>query len=707
MNFFEQQDRSRRTTRKLVGLYALAVLATAVTLYVGIAAFSAAFFPGEKPVERVALEAPAPDSDGETKPEKKSNPQDFGVAFLEYLSDPGFVTWVLASTFLLIGLSSLYKLARLRAGGSSVALAMGGRKVAPVTRDLRERRLLNVVEEMALAAGISMPSVYVLDNESGMNAFAAGFSSKDAAVTVTRGLLETLNRDEMQAVIGHEFSHILNGDMRLNIRLISVLHGIYALTIIGMMFFWLARVSASASSSTKGGGCAVAIPAFLFGLICWTVGQIGFFFGRMIQCAVSRQREFLADASSVQFTRNPDGLANALKLIGAASSKLDAPTVSAVSHMLFASGMKSIFATHPPLAERIRKVEPAFTGDFSGAQSTLERRAEEAKAEMERLAEEKAARKQRQADVMDAEDERVIRDTMIGVRHALHYEEAAAQPEDTPPPIPEASPAPKPPPLPPDAIRPRMDLSWLSAADRDMLHDPLSAECCVCGALLDTDTRIRDLQLTLLPHRFTNDTEMNYACLAWQARMKDWTVSQRRIACELAVATLHNAAPDNLKAFCASIDKLVRADNVIEPFEFALTCMIRRRLLTGASLANARQSLVAPAALLPEIARVLSMVAAFDAASPQAAQDAWAVGKQRMVPYTGDLVMLEAEAVRDFDALDAALSKLERLPPLFKRELLQACLDIATHDSIITDTEDNFLFAIADAIDAIGWNVAV
>jgi len=240
-----------------------------------------------------------------------------------------------------------------------------------------------------------------------------------------------------------------------------------------------------------------------------------------------------------------------------------------------------------------------------------------------------------------------------------------------------------------------------------MLHDPLSAECCVCGALLADDPHVRGLQLDMLPHRFTDDTEMTNASLAWQTRMKGWTARQRRTACELAVATLRNAPPDNLNAFCASIDKLVRADNTIEPFEFALTCMIRRRLQTNASLAHARQATVALTSLLPEIARVLSMVAEFDAASPQAAQDAWAAGMQRMTPYTGALVMLDADAVRDFDAFDAALSKLERLPPLFKRELLQACTEIATHDSVITDTEENFLFAIADAIDAIGWNVAV
>jgi len=663
MNFFEQQDRSRRATRKLVLLYSLAVLATAITLHAGIAIVGA-----------LASSQAGDHSNG------GSAGHDFGSAFADICFNPEFALWVFVLTFAVIGLTSLFKIMTLRSGGSKVAEAMGGRRVLPTTRDLRERRLLNVVEEMALAAGISMPSVFVLDNERGMNAFAAGFSSKDAAVAVTRGLLETLNRDELQAVIGHEFSHVLNGDMRLNIRLIGVLHGIFALTIVGMILIRIAQVilRSSGRSSKKNNGGAIAVPFFALGVICWLVGQIGFFFGRLIQSSISRQREFLADASAVQFTRNPAGLASALKMIGAKASYLDSPNVSAVSHMLFASGLSSVFATHPPLVARIRKIEPTFNGSFKEARAILNRRTEEAK----------AASKTQSAN-MDAEDERVIRNTMYGVRRALRYAEpggaAAASPSGHQP----------------------LDLSWLSDEDRDMLHDPLSAECCVCGALLSTEAPIRDLQLALLPQRFENDTALTDACLAWQERMKGWTVRQRRMACELAVATIRSAQPDNLKPFCVSIDALVRADGVIEPFEFALTCMIRRRLLTNASLAQARQSTVAPTALVPEIARVMSMIAAFDAASEQAANDAWAAGKQRMLPYTGELVMLDSDGLRDFDAFDAALSKLERLPPLFKREFMQACLDIAMQDRVISETQDNFLFAIADAIDAIGWNARV
>jgi Zn-dependent protease with chaperone function len=558
--------------------------------------------------------------------------------------------------------------------------------VPPATRDLRERRLLNVVEEMAIAAGIAMPHVFVLDRERGMNAFAAGFATKDAAVAVTRGLLETLNRDELQAVIGHEFSHILNGDMRLNIRLIAVLHGIFSFTILGMILIHLSRHVRGKNS----GGPKIAL--LVLGAMCWLVGQAGVFFGRLIQCSISRQREFLADASAVQFTRNPDGLASVLKLLAAKGGNIDLPSAAAVSHMLFAAGSSTLFETHPPLAARIRKVEPGFNGSFKEARAELARRMEAQKPKQQGSHPGGTPPPLHEGGIgQDTEDERIIAGTLYGVRHALRYEEGGVKQFPSRGGVAEGRGGPSRNP----------DLSWLSDEDRDMLHDPLSAQCCVCGALLDADTRVRDLQLAMLPHRFENDTEFTDACLAWRERMRDWTVRQRRIACELAVATLRSAPPDVLKKFCASIDKLVRADSTVDPFEFALTCMIRRRLQTAASLAHARQPTVAPNALKSEIARVLSMIAAFEAGA-QAAQDAWAAGLQRIQPYTGPLVM--PASLRDFDAFDAALSKLERLPPLFKREFMLACQAIAEHDNTITDTEENFLFAIADAIDAIGWN---
>jgi Zn-dependent protease with chaperone function len=247
-----------------------------------------------------------------------------------------------------IGLTSIVRTWFLRhGGGGRVAQALGGILVPEDTTDPRLRRLRNVVEEMAIASGTPVPDVYVLPGEEGINAFAAGFTPADAAVAVTHGALERLNRDELQGVIAHEFSHVVNGDMRLNIRLMGVLFGILGVTVVGRILTY-----------TRGD----RNPLPLIGIILIIVGYVGVFFGQLIKAAVSRQREYLADASAVQYTRQTAGLVGALKKIGGleTGSKLRNKRSEDVSHMLFGEGVASWFATHPPLAQRIRTLDPTF-----------------------------------------------------------------------------------------------------------------------------------------------------------------------------------------------------------------------------------------------------------------------------------------------------------------------------------------------------------
>lgn len=262
---------------------------------------------------------------------------------------------VLVITLLLIAGGSFLEYLRLRGGGQSVAELMGARRIDFSTTDPRERQFINVVAEMSIASGVSAPVLYVMDNESGINAFVAGLHINDAVMTVTAGALETFDRDELQAVVGHEFSHILNGDMRLNVRLMALLAGILAL---GQIGGFLMRMSTSSSSSSRSNRRDLVPQLFVAGLMLWLVGSIGLFFGRLIKAAISRQREFLADASSVQFTRNPDGLASALLKIKHLSGQswLDNIRAESMSHMCFGETLKfsSLFATHPPLDERIR-----------------------------------------------------------------------------------------------------------------------------------------------------------------------------------------------------------------------------------------------------------------------------------------------------------------------------------------------------------------
>ncbi|MDP0498851.1 MAG: M48 family metallopeptidase [Verrucomicrobiota bacterium JB022] len=289
-------------------------------------------------------------------------------------------------TVLIIVIAAWSKLEEYNQGGGAVARSLGGRKVDETTRQPAERRLLNVVEEMALAAGVPVPEVYVLENEAAINAFAAGTTIENAAVAVTQGTLDSLTRDELQGVIGHEFSHILNGDMRLNIRIGGMLFGIMALAILaggllrGMFGGPRAAYPATYSTRRKGEGNGNA-GAFILVLVVvavgvYVLGQIGTFFGHLIQAAISRQREFLADASAVQFTRNPEGLAGALKKIGGWSQrgKLTEPKASAMAHLFFANALNTqwlgLMATHPPLKERILRVDPGWDGKFSRPEET-------------------------------------------------------------------------------------------------------------------------------------------------------------------------------------------------------------------------------------------------------------------------------------------------------------------------------------------------
>ena len=332
MNFFEVQDQARRTSRRLVFLYSLSTLLiiAGVSLIVGAAFYNADAYN-----------------------------QSFSIASFFANQAPVLIgTAVITAVF--IGGATLVKTMQLSAGGGRVATQMGGTLVSPDTRDPLRSRLRNVVEEMAIASGVPVPEIYVLEQEMGINAFAAGYAPGDAAVAVTRGALELLERDELQGVIGHEFSHILNGDMRLNIRLMGVLFGILALGLMGRMVFRGVHYGGLSSRRGKGGGVIVFI-----GLGLIILGSIGVFFARLIKAGVSRQREYLADASSVQFTRQTDGLANALKKIGGYEngSLIRAADPEEVSHMLFGTGSKlrGMFATHPPLTERIQALDSSFS----------------------------------------------------------------------------------------------------------------------------------------------------------------------------------------------------------------------------------------------------------------------------------------------------------------------------------------------------------
>jgi Zn-dependent protease with chaperone function len=351
MDFFEAQARAHQRTKRLVFLFAFAVLGTVLAGYASVM-FGLRY---------------AGDIERQTRP-TGSRHQAAKTALFTGWWEPRIFLWTVGGTLAVVGFASLYKWSQMRAGGSAVAEMVGGRAVDLKTTDLRERKLLNVIEEMSIASGIPMPAVYVLEDEPGLNAFAAGLTSSDAAVAVTRGTLDKLTRDELQGVIAHEFSHILNGDMRLNVRITAIVFGILVIGLLGRgLIQALFRGRVRSGGKKKGG----EIPVILaIGLALMIIGYVGYFFGRLIQAAVSRQREFLADASAVQFTRNPGGITGALKKIGgyALGGTMVNPHAGEIGHFFIAQAFKSNFgglwATHPPLAERIRAVDPSWDGQL-------------------------------------------------------------------------------------------------------------------------------------------------------------------------------------------------------------------------------------------------------------------------------------------------------------------------------------------------------
>lgn len=334
MNFFESQHRAKKNSSRLVILFTLAVFVIVIAIYFPIQYLMAdQFWP---------------------KDMTKDHPVIWSYKLFFYVS---------LTTVGVILIASYLKIRELGEGGVVIAHMMNGRLLEPENADFKEKQLLNVVEEMAIASGIPSPNVYLLDHDNTINAFAAGYTTGDAVIGVTRGTIEKLNRDELQGVIGHEFSHILNGDMRLNIKLVGMLHGILVIAIIGRHL--LSGRSSRRSSNERNGGGLIFI-----GLALFLIGWIGHFFGKLIQAAVSRQREFLADASAVQFTRNADGIGNALKKIGgylglpAAGSHLNTANRSEIAHMTFANVNSMLgfgwTSSHPPIEKRIQAIDSSF-----------------------------------------------------------------------------------------------------------------------------------------------------------------------------------------------------------------------------------------------------------------------------------------------------------------------------------------------------------
>lgn len=630
MDFFRSQDIARRNTVKLVVLFALALLSLiAITNLLVMVTLG-----------MVAESLPA------------------NIPLFQRI-DWHLFLWVSLAILGVVGFGSLYKIASLAGGGARVAELLQGKLLIPGGSNLSEQKILNVVEEMAIASGTPVPPVYVLE-EQGINAFAAGYTPADAVIGVTRGAIETLSRDELQGVIAHEFSHILHGDMRLNIRLIGILHGIMVL---GVMGYYLLRSTGRTRRSKKGGG-EIAVVAL--GLM--VIGYAGTFFGNLIKAAVSRQREFLADASAVQYTRNPDGIADALKRIGGApqGSLLQNPGASEISHALFSNGVRmsfsSLFATHPPLEQRIRRIQPQWDGSFEVPSKP---------ARMQEISREGAGAAAGQA-----------RGAQAGMLAALAMTDAllaqAGNPQES------------------DIQQARALLASIPPPLLEGAHDPFSARALIYYLLLDTDASIAAAQMVLL--QGSADAAAFAALQALLAKKPVISAEIRLPLVCLCLPVLRQLSAEQYTPFRQNLQALVQSDGKTSLWEWVLQRVVLQQLDAVFQPRSRFHHQVHHSLqqLAPQCAVLLGFLIQVGRQAGGGESAAFAAAAEKLgLP---DLVMPAVGALSIADA-NSALDSLITLRPLQKPAFLKACAVAICADGVATVQELEIFRTIATALD--------
>lgn len=634
MNFFESQDTAKRNTGKLIFLFALAVLSLIViTNLLVMAIFS---FSG--------------------------NGMTSMAATTRFQFDPMMFLIIGALVISVVFFGSLYKISSLSGGGARIAEMMNGRLLVSGSADPAERRVLNIVEEMAIASGTPVPPVYLME-ESGINAFAAGYTPSDAIVAVTRGTVDTLSRDQLQGVIAHEFSHILHGDMRINIRLIGVLHGIMILGIIG---YHLLRGGAYSRRSKNSGGIV------FLGLGLVVVGFVGTFFGNLIKAAVSRQREYLADASAVQFTRNPDGIGQALMQIARNQDRsyLQNPKTAEISHALFEEGQVSklsrLYATHPPLNDRILAILPRWKGDYD--ESEWDRSALAA-TEANEQRQEAAGQSQREkaTAILTGATSVLLADTLInqvGNPEGKHLDYADALVKQIPP-------------------------LFLEAA-----REPSGARAVVYFLVLSKDESVRDKQLGVLQDSADVGVfdELQKLCQS----TPEIAAEQRLPLVTIALSSMRQLSQNQYQLFRGNFKTLVEIDKKMSLLEWSLQKIVMHSLeavfgkdeapyFGRKSLKNCKKS----------VAVLLSILTHSTVQDGISNEETFAAGADALKL---SLQLIPVSKI-DFDTLNNALDELADLKPLQKPALLKACVSSITADGKIQAIETELLRAVAATID--------
>ena len=620
MNFFEEQEKARKRSGLLVFYFILGVCAIVAAIYLAVA---------------FGLKM------GHVK-----------IAWTRGLFEPGLFAAVAGASLLIILSATLWKSSQMggKKSGERVALLMGGQLVPSGTSDPYQRRLLNVVEEMAIASGSPVPPVYILEDDS-INAFAAGQSASDAVIAVTRGTMTMLSREELQGVVAHEFSHIFNGDMRLNLRLVGIVFGILVISLIGMQMLRLLRFSGR-SRSDKGGGYVVFF-IVLVGIVFMVVGWIGHIFSSLIQMAVSRQREYLADASAVQFTRNPNGIAGALKKIGgfAQGSVMTEARANEIAHLFFANGIKSsfsaLFSTHPPLVNRIRKIDPEFDGKFPDVKNPAPPAKDKAPGQAAGFASAASS----SAGIVSS----VASPT---ARHLKYAGQINAG-------IPES----------------------LSAAS----SDPYSSRLTILGLLLDPDEKVRSVQTELLAKKLDKASFFEFRrILPDLLKLKQTEKLPLAAKC---LPSLRSLSPVQASGFRKLAEELILADAKVSMFEFCVRRMLSTIRPSGPTVVRSGKNLETLAA------KLLSAVAWAGASHDRGkAGAAFQSGAKELKGIWPGIALRDEKDISAAE-LDVCLDSLMAKPPATRMQFFIACVQCVVSDEKTTPEEAELIRAMAVSLE--------
>ncbi|MDG1139089.1 MAG: M48 family metallopeptidase [Opitutales bacterium] len=638
MDFFTEQDKARANSSKLVFLFLLAVACIIGCL------FSFVSFVGANYKE---------------------------IAELAWSMD--LFLMVALSTMIVVGIATLFRIYFLSGGGKVVAESLGGKVIQPNTSDPLEKRILNLVEEMAIASGTPVPPVYLLA-ETGINAFAAGYSPADAVIGITRGCVKKLNRDQLQGVIAHEFSHILNGDMRMNIRLSGIIFGIVFLAHIGRIMMNIGLPSRHHRRKRNEGGDQGGMALIVIGGGLVVIGLIGGFFGSLLKAAVSRQREFLADASAVQFTRNPEGIAGALKRIGglSAGSKIQASQAGEYSHFFFCSALSSMFATHPPLPIRIRRIEPNWSNEFPDTNKISER-TDSALAlksgfagnlKVDGVTEHQVGVTQ----VSTPNIEGVSRDSFIQSFKGPQRQQI------------------------------QQAKSLLQQIPTNLLaqtKEPSHCRCILFSLLLDAKRpSIYEQQIKTISLQTDEDTaNLTRQCFP---KVQGLSYELKYILVEECALAFSLFSAKQVNAFNSLVNDLILADNQIDLFEWSIQKMIESQIVQKSQrITISPHGFASLKSRLNDCKVFLGALAHFGSEGNQAAK-AFEKGFRRLDRTKPATLPLPEKCM--LESMNKALPKLAQLSPLAKRAFLEACAEVVEHDGVLSNAEIQIIRGLAAAI---------